>query len=144
MIVTSSAQWKIDRAVELGASRGVLYTDPEWPAAGGRDRPGGGQRRRPRLGRHLPTACGWAARCVSFGDTGGEPRLSISNLFFGQWNILGTTMGSPREFDALLAHVDRAGWRPVVDTSFPLAEAAAAHARLDSPERFGKVVLRVR
>ena len=82
---------------------------------------------------------------MSFGSTGGnEPKLSIPNLFFGQWNILGTTMGSPREFDALLAHVDRAGWRPVVDTAFPLAEAAAAHARLHSPERFGKVVLRMR
>ncbi len=144
VIVTSSTQWKIDRAVELGASRGVLYDDPEWPAAVGEidlavDSAGApawdGILRCLRVGGTL----------VSFGSTGGnEPKLSISNLFFGQWNILGTTMGSPREFDALLAHVDRAGWRPVVDTAFPLAEAAAAHARLHSPERFGKVVLRMR
>ncbi len=31
VVVTSSAQWKIDRALELGAAAGVLYTDPEWP-----------------------------------------------------------------------------------------------------------------
>ena len=32
VLVTSSAQAKIDRAVELGADGGVLYTEPEWPA----------------------------------------------------------------------------------------------------------------
>ncbi len=33
--------------------------------------------------------------------------------------------------------------RPVVDREYPLAEAAAAHARLESNQTFGKVVLRV-
>ena len=53
-------------------------------------------------------------------------------------------MGSPREFDALLAHVEQAHWRPVIDSVFPLRDAAAAHARLEHPDRFGKVVLEIR
>jgi NADPH:quinone reductase-like Zn-dependent oxidoreductase len=52
-------------------------------------------------------------------------------------------MGSPREFDALLTHVGEADWRPVIDSVFPLAEAARAHARLEAPDRFGKVVLAI-
>jgi zinc-binding alcohol dehydrogenase/oxidoreductase len=70
--------------------------------------------------------------------------LDLPRFYFGQWNLLGTTMGSPRELDALLAHVAQASWRPVVDSTFALEDAAAAHERLEQPDRFGKVVLRVR
>jgi NADPH:quinone reductase-like Zn-dependent oxidoreductase len=31
--------------------------------------------------------------------------------------------------------------RPVVDVTFPLRDAAAAHARLERKEQFGKIVL---
>jgi NADPH:quinone reductase-like Zn-dependent oxidoreductase len=69
--------------------------------------------------------------------------VDIHRLYFGYWRIQGTTMGSPREFDALLAHAGKASWRPVVDSVFPLAETAAAHERLAAPDRFGKVVLAI-
>ena len=144
VLVTSSSQWKIDRAVELGAAGGVLYTDPEWPAQVGEidvavDSAGGpaweGIFRCLRVGGTL----------VSFGDTSRDAvELSVSSLYFGQWNIHGTTMGSPREFDALLAHVERAAWRPVVDSVHRLEDAVQAHERMGHPYRFGKVVLRVR
>ena len=52
-------------------------------------------------------------------------------------------MGTPREFDRLLAHAAEAPWRPVVDTVYPLTGAATAHRRLEPPERFGKVVLAI-
>ena len=143
-MVTSSARWKIDRALELGAAAGVLYTDPEWPEQVGEidiavDSAGGpaweGIFRCLRIGGTL----------VSFGDTMRETaEIAISSLYFGQWNIHGTTMGSPREFDALLAHVERAGWRPVVDSVYRLEDAAQAHDRMGQADRFGKVVLRVR
>jgi NADPH:quinone reductase-like Zn-dependent oxidoreductase len=63
---------------------------------------------------------------------------------YWQWRrILGTTMGSPREYGALLRHVEASSWRPVVDSVFPLDHVAAAAARLDAPDRFGKVALRI-
>jgi NADPH:quinone reductase-like Zn-dependent oxidoreductase len=74
------------------------------------------------------------------GETG---EVNSARLFFGHFRIQGTTCGSPREFDALLAHCALAAWRPVIDSVFPLAEAAAAHERLDAPERFGKIVLAI-
>jgi zinc-binding alcohol dehydrogenase/oxidoreductase len=143
VIVTSSADWKLDRAGELGASGGVLYTDPEWPAQVGKidlavDSIGGpswpGIFECLRVGGTL----------VNFGRTGGSTaQVDVPRFYYGQWNLLGTTMGSPREFDAMLSHVAGAEWRPVVDSAFPLDRAADAHARIEDPDRFGKVVLEV-
>ena len=143
VIVTSSSQAKIDRAIQLGASAGVLYTEPDWAERVGEidviiDSAGG------------PTWDGaWTClrkggRLVCFGRTSGEDAtVPLSQLYFGQWTVMGSTMGSPREFAALLAHVETAAWRPVIDRVYPLAETAAAHARMDAPDRFGKVVLQV-
>ena len=142
--VTSSSDHKIARAIELGAAHGVRYSDPGWPAQVGEV----------DLVVDSAGAPAWpgALDClrrggtlVSFGRTGGvSTELEIPRLFYGQWNLLGTTMGSPREFDQLLAHVRQARWRPVVDSVYPLDDAAAAHARLEQPDRFGKVVLECR
>ena len=81
-------------------------------------------------------------RLINFGDTArATAEVDLSRLYFGFFRIQGTTMGSPREFDALLGHVEEADWRPVIDSVFPLARAADAHRRLDAADRFGKVVL---
>jgi zinc-binding alcohol dehydrogenase/oxidoreductase len=88
-----------------------------------------------------------AMRAITLHTPGGPEHLipaEIPRLFYGRWNLLGTNMGSPRGFDALPAHVRQARWRPVVDSVYPLDDAAAAHARLEQPDRFGKVVLECR
>lgn len=143
VLVTSSTEEKIERARELGAESGVLYTDARWPervapvdlvidSAGGAVWAGALRALRP------------GGRLVTFGDTDGElGEVPIAGLFFGQVRIQGTTLGSPREFDALLAHAAEARWRPVIDSVFPLRDAAAAHERLDAPDRFGKIVLAI-
>ena len=41
------------------------------------------------------------------------------------------------------SRTSRASWRPVIDSVYPLCEAAAAHERLDTPGRFGKIVLAI-
>ena len=53
-------------------------------------------------------------------------------------------MGSPREFDALLAHAADRQLAAGVDSTFPLEDAAEAHRRLAHPARTGKVVLAIR
>lgn len=143
VLVTSSGEEKISRARGLGAAGGADYRVPGWPeqigpvdvavdSVGAEAWPGIFACLRP------------GGRLVSFGRTSGEDgRVDIHRLYFGYWRIQGTTMGSPREFDALLAHAGKASWRPVVDSVFPLAETAAAHERLEAPDRFGKVVLAI-
>jgi NADPH:quinone reductase-like Zn-dependent oxidoreductase len=52
-------------------------------------------------------------------------------------------MGTPAEFAALVDLYEAKRLRPIVDRSFPLAEAAAAHQRMEEASQFGKVVLRI-
>jgi NADPH:quinone reductase-like Zn-dependent oxidoreductase len=148
VLVTSSSDEKIARAVELGAAGGVNYTGDGWPAAvkelagdGGVDvvvdsvgstwadsiaclRPGG--------------------RVVAFGGTGGgKVQLTVRPVTLGQVSLLGTTMGSPRDFAGLLAAVRHQEWAPVIDSVRPLSEVAAAHEREEDGRHFGKLVLSV-
>jgi NADPH:quinone reductase-like Zn-dependent oxidoreductase len=141
MLVTTGSEEKLERARQLGAEGGVLYTDEDWPErvapvdaiADGVGAPvWDGALRALRPG----------GRLVNFGDTARETaEVALSRLYFGYLRIQGTTMGSPREFDALLEHVTQSEWRPVIDSTFALRDAASAHARLEHPDRFGKVVL---
>jgi NADPH:quinone reductase-like Zn-dependent oxidoreductase len=142
--VTTSSPEKLERARRLGASGGALYTEPGWPERIGEvdavvDSVGG---------EELWEACigllRRGGRLVNFADTAGDyGRVLLWKLFLEHLKVIGTTLGSPREFDALLAHCAQAGWRPVIDSVFPLAETAAAHERLDAGDRFGKIVLAI-
>ena len=68
--------------------------------------------------------------------------------------ITGSTLRprSPQEKGAIAAALEREVWplvedgrvRPIIDTVYPLEEAARAHARLESGDAIGKVVLDVR
>ena len=75
--------------------------------------------------------------------TGPLVSLDLRRLFWHQWSILGSTMGSHREFAEIvrLAHEGRL-W-PVVDSVVPLAEGAAAYARMQRGEQTGKLVIEV-
>jgi zinc-binding alcohol dehydrogenase/oxidoreductase len=64
-------------------------------------------------------------------------------VYWAWRSIVGTTMGSPEEFRALIDHVALDGWRPVVDSVHPLEEMDSAARRLLESDRLGKVVLRV-
>ncbi|MDX6630117.1 MAG: zinc-binding alcohol dehydrogenase/oxidoreductase [Gaiellales bacterium] len=146
--VTSGTDAKIARCIELGARGGFRYDDPEWPeqlvaATGG--------------GVHAVVDSfggqGWAQALaalvrggvlVNYGDTGGETATIPVAEIYWQWrSLVGTTMGSPREFRALCEHVAAASWRPAIDSVHDLADLAIAARRLTAPDRFGKVVLRI-
>lgn len=143
VLVTTSTEEKLERARQLGAAGGALCTDNDWPeqvapvdaiadSVGAPVWHQGFRALRP------------GGRLINFGDTArATAEVQLSQLYFGYFRIQGTTMGSPREFDALLPHVAQAEWRPVIDSVFPLREAAAAHARLEHADRFGKVVLEI-
>jgi zinc-binding alcohol dehydrogenase/oxidoreductase len=143
VLVTSSSAAKIERARELGATGGVLYSESDWaeriaPVDAVVDSVGA------PVWQGALVALAPGGRLVNFGDTARDvATVPLGTLYFKYLRIQGTTMGSPREFDALLAHVGEAAWRPVIDSIFPLAEAAHAHARLEAPDRFGKVVLAI-
>lgn len=83
-------------------------------------------------------------RLVTCGATSG-PIVStdVRKLFWYQWSIMGSTMGSDAEFAAIARLAERGSLRPELDRSYPLAEAGAAFARLSRSEQFGKIVIEV-
>jgi NADPH:quinone reductase-like Zn-dependent oxidoreductase len=81
-------------------------------------------------------------RLVTYGATAGHKGESdIRLLFWKQLQIIGTTMASRAEFGAMLSVVARGAIVPVIDTVMPLADARAAHERLEAGGQFGKIVL---
>jgi NADPH:quinone reductase-like Zn-dependent oxidoreductase len=75
--------------------------------------------------------------------TGPEAGFDLRRLFWHQWSILGSTMGSRREFAEVvrLAHQGRL-W-PVVDRVVPLARGTEAYDRMRRGEQTGKLVIEV-
>ena len=83
-------------------------------------------------------------RLVALGQmASAQATVRVQTVYWRQVDILGSSMGSPADFDALLDNLAAHPWRPVIDSVHPLSEIAAAYDRLDSPERVGKVVIDV-
>jgi len=146
VIVTSSTEAKLERARELGADLAINYTAEDWEKIV-LERTGGGADviidsvGKETWGKAL-RALRPGGRLVTFGaTTGRETPVDIRQVFWSQISILGTTMGSPREFAAMLQLYESGRLKPVVDSVFPLRDAPAAHRRMDEGQQFGKIVL---
>jgi NADPH:quinone reductase-like Zn-dependent oxidoreductase len=83
-------------------------------------------------------------RILTVGNTGG-PKFEIDNRFiFGKHlSILGSTMGTQSDFRAVMDLVFAGKLDPIIDTTFPLSQAQAAHERLEAGDQMGKIVLEV-
>src|SRR5258708_12265963 len=85
-----------------------------------------------------------SGRLVTCGATTGfDPPIDLRFLFSRQLSLLGSYMGTKSELQTVMKLVAAGRLKPIVDRVFPLAQAAAAHAYLESSSQFGKVVLRV-
>ncbi|MEO5937075.1 MAG: zinc-binding dehydrogenase, partial [Terriglobales bacterium] len=73
--------------------------------------------------------------------TGPEASVNVNVLFGKQLSLLGSFMGTMGELHAVLKHVFSGALKPVVDKTYPLREAATAHARMEEGKQFGKIVL---
>jgi NADPH:quinone reductase-like Zn-dependent oxidoreductase len=73
--------------------------------------------------------------------TGPDAHFDIRQLFAKQLSFLGSYMGTMGELHEVLKHVFSGKLKPVVDKTFPLREARAAHDRLEKGQHFGKIVL---
>ncbi len=83
-------------------------------------------------------------RLVTCGSTTGpEVTLDMRYVFSRQLQILGSKMGTAREMRTVSRLIAQGRLKPVVDRTFPLAEARQAHEYLAERRQFGKVVLKV-
>lgn len=77
---------------------------------------------------------------VTFGASAGdEVKLDLRNFFYGQFNLLGSTMGSAEEFQEMLNFIEKHRIKPVIDQIFPLSKYEEAFQRLADAEQFGKI-----
>jgi NADPH:quinone reductase-like Zn-dependent oxidoreductase len=145
VFVTSSSNEKIQKALRMGAKGGENYREEGWDkrlkqATGGFDvivdsAAGDGF-------AAFPGLCNPGARIGVYGGSLGKINgLSMQPVFWKQISILGSTMGSPREFGAMLNFVRQHQIVPVVDSVFPLPEGNAALEKMAKGEQFGKIVL---
>jgi NADPH:quinone reductase-like Zn-dependent oxidoreductase len=147
VIATSSSAAKLERAQELGADAVVDHANGDVVAAvkeatGGR----GADVVVDDVGeatwqRTLQAAAVGGRIAVCGATTGPNPPAALHRVWWKQLSILGSTMGTKGDFEAAYELVRSGRARPVVDSVFPLAEARAAHERLESGEQLGKVVL---
>jgi zinc-binding alcohol dehydrogenase/oxidoreductase len=82
------------------------------------------------------------ARIVLYGSTGG-PTFSASapDLFLRHASMLGTAMGSPADFKAMLRFVEEHSIRPVIDRRFAFEQSREALHHLETGHALGKVVI---
>jgi NADPH:quinone reductase-like Zn-dependent oxidoreductase len=86
----------------------------------------------------------YAGRLVTCGATTGyDAKLDLRALFAKQLSLLGSYMGTKSDLHSVMRLVATGRFRSIVDRTFPLKEAAAAHEYLESGAQFGKVVLAV-
>ena len=144
--VTSSSDEKIGRAVALGARGGFRYDRDGWArdaaASAGAfdviiDGAGG-----PGFAALLDAAAPGARIAVYGATRGAVPEVALRKVFWKQLSILGSTLGSPADWEQMMASVSRHGIRPVVDDVFPLARGAEAVDLMERGGQFGKIVVK--
>ena len=149
-IVTSSSSEKLEKAHALGADVVVSHADGDVVQAV-KDATGGNgvdvvvESVGEATWERSLAAAGNEARIVVCGATSGHsPPARLYRLWWKQLVIYGSTMGMPSDFEGAYELIRSGRARIHVDSTFPLAEAAEAHARLESGAQFGKIVLTIR
>jgi zinc-binding alcohol dehydrogenase/oxidoreductase len=146
-IVTSGSAEKLAKATELGADVAVDHAEGDVVAAVKEATGKGADVVVETVGdatwKRTLDAVRPGGRVVVCGATSGpNPPAALHRLWWKQLDILGSTMGTRADFEGAYELV-AAGATPIVDSIFPLAEARAAHERLESGEQFGKIVLAI-
>ena len=154
MFATASSPDRLERIAPFGVDHGIDYSNDGWvdevrSLTGGRgvdlvvDSVGG-----PILGGSV--AClAYRGRCINVGSAGrDESQFDVSVLRMGNQSITGVFLGAeiatPRAqamIGRLIDDVAAGNLHVEVDRTFPLAEAAAAHAYVESRQAVGRVVL---
>ena len=149
VIVTSSSDEKLARAAELGADATVNHAEAD-VAAAVREATGGhgadivvehvGEA---TWKTSLQVAASGGRIAVCGATSGPNPPANLHRIWWKQLTVLGSTMGTQADFQAVYELVASGRAEPVVDKAFPLAEAAAAHEHLEAGRQLGKVVLTI-
>lgn len=159
VIVTAGSSDKCQRCLDLGAHAAANYNDDDFVEVARQATEGRGvdlvldSIGAAYLERNL--AClALEGRLVLIGLMGGaKTEINLSGLMLRRLRVIGSTLralseeqkaGVVRGFEQTFGESLRSGIvRPIVDTVFPLAEAADAHRLMKASTHFGKIILEV-
>jgi NADPH:quinone reductase len=156
VLATASSDGKLARLMPLGLDAGINYVESDFVAAARELTDGrgadvivdsvGGENLQQSL-----RCLAYRGRCITVGDAGrqGGEHLDVSTLRPNNQSLTGYFLGaelilSPRPHATITAHlraVAEGALQVVIDRRFPLSEAAAAHAFIESRQAFGRVLL---
>lgn len=149
VIVTSGSNEKLERARDLGADYGINHGSKDFvqevqALTAGRgvdvvfDSIGG------EFWRKSLASLARGGRLVTCGATaGGEPIDDIAAICAKELKIYGSTLGSREEFHQVIDFLNTAQIKPVIDSIFPLEDAAGAQLHLENARQFGKIILQI-
>ena len=156
VLATASSDDRLERLKALGLDDGINYVTHDFVAEARRltdgrgvdvivDSVGG----RTLQGSILALA--YRGRCVTVGDAGRAPaeHLDISTMRPNNQTLSGYFLGAelllaPRAQAMIAGHLEAIAHgelRVVIDRTFPLSDAAGAHAYIESRQAFGRVLL---
>lgn len=138
--VTSRSQEKCDKALAIGADK-AFNSEEDWTEALQGEK------------MDLVIECVGAATfnksldqlrpggtIVTFGASAGDiVNFDLRKFFYGQFNLLGSTMGSGEEYVEMLQFIEKHEIRPVIDQIFLLGEYKQAFERMEKAEQLGKI-----
>jgi NADPH:quinone reductase len=160
VIVTAGSEEKCAQASKFGADHAINYRTQDFVAevqrvTGGRgcdvvlDMVGGDYVPRNLTclaadGRHVSIAVLGGAKAEFFIPLVMQKRLTLTGSTLRAREATFKAALTAELRDKAWPHVASGALRPVIDSVYPLAEAAKAHARMDGGDHAGKIVLEVR
>lgn len=153
VLATASSDDKLERLKEFGLDHGINYRTSDFPTVAREHTGGRGvDLVVDSVGSTLTgsvQALAYRGRVSLVGSAGRDPQpFDAGLLMMGNQTLTGVFLGAeiatPRVqalVERLIADVAKGDLRVVVDRTFPLSDAADAHAFLESRQAFGRVVL---
>ena len=149
VIVTSSSDEKLSRAKALGADETINYkTHPEWAKAALELTGGAGVDHVVEVGgagtlNQSLEAAKVGGRIEVIGVLSGfSQQIAMPTLFGKNLRMIGLSVGSREMFEGMVAAIDKAGMKPVIDRTFAFSEVPEALRCMKDAGHFGKICVR--
>jgi NADPH:quinone reductase-like Zn-dependent oxidoreductase len=147
VFVTSGSDEKVEEAKGFGAEGGVNYNSEDWSREL-KSMTGGVDLSVDHVGgdafNALVSLARPGGRIVVFGATAGPtPKMMTIRVALKHLDVLGTAMGTPEEFGAMLDLYAEHGLRPQVNETFSLEDTSSALHLMQEGSGMGKIVLQM-
>lgn len=148
VIATAGSDEKLSKAKELGADRGINYNKADFAQEVLKLTNGRGvdvvfEHVGPATFEGSLKSLARGGRLVICGaTTGPRAEFEIRPFYTKQLSIIGSMLGTKREFLDVIRLVGEGALKPIIDKVYPLKEAATAQKQMMDRDFFGKLILK--